>query len=119
MAELLATKMKEALQRAGLSIDELAARTKVPRSTLRALNGEDVNALLPGRIYLRGHWGLAARELDIDEKEALALFDESFPKESGGDPIVDLPRFSSATAIVAAGLSVVGIVAVVLAFAGG
>ena len=119
MAEPLATKMKEALEGADLTIDDLAARTKVPRSTLRALNGEDVNALLPGRVYLSGHWLLAARELGIARDEATALFDETYPVEASGDPIVDLPRLSPAAALLAAGLSVVGIVAVVLAFIGG
>lgn len=115
----LAARLSRGMQDAKLGVDQLAERTKVPRSTLRALLGEDVNAVLPGRVYLRGHMLLAARELGIDEAEVGPLFDEVFPVAEREEDAIELPRFRAGWLAITAGLAGVGILAVVLAFSGG
>src|SRR5262245_42219779 len=90
--ESLSARLKRELERAKIGVDQLAARTKVPRSTLRLLLGEDVIAIAPGRVYLRGHLKLVARELGIDLQEAEALFDERFPEVEEAREVVQLPR---------------------------
>lgn len=116
--EPLATRLQAALDDAGLTVEVLADRTKVPRSTLRALLGEEVAVLLPARVYLKGHLCLAARELGIDEDEVKSLFDKTYPVVAEDSLSSDLPRLKFGTVAMTAGLAGVAILAVILAFVG-
>jgi cytoskeletal protein RodZ len=111
----LAKRLAEAIAEKHLTVEQLADRTKVHRSTLLALLEEPINAVIPPRIYLRGHTLVVARELGIPVDEAASLFDESYPE--GGDDSIDLtgPRFPRAHVALAAGLGSIAILALVLA----
>lgn len=111
----LARRLAEAIATKGLTVEQLAERTKVHRSTLLALLDEPINAVIPPRVYLRGHALVVARELGLPAEEASRLFDETFPES--GDESIDLtgPAFARAHMALAAGLGSIAILALVLA----
>jgi cytoskeletal protein RodZ len=116
----LAARIQQAMERACISLDQLAARTKVPRSTLRVLLGED-SGLAPARVYLRGHLGLIARELGVDVEEMLNLFDARYPEVADEHrEVVEISRAKSraSTVAIGAGLAGVGLLAVILSLFG-
>ncbi|MEM7678269.1 MAG: helix-turn-helix domain-containing protein, partial [Myxococcota bacterium] len=51
----LAKQLRAAIEDSKHTIDQLADRTKVPRTTILALVEEPIAAVLPERVYLRGH----------------------------------------------------------------
>lgn len=111
----LAQLLSRGLEQQGLTADDVAERTKVPRSTLRALLGATEPAILPQRVYLRGHVGVIAKELGLDLDEVYARFDVENPVEARAES-VEIPRRSRASVAAAAALGCIGILAVVLAF---
>lgn len=116
--EPLASRLREAMQRVNKSVDQIADKLKVPRSTLRALLGDTSVAVLPARVYLRGQLRQVAKEVGLDDQEAQRLFDEAFP-EVEAEPIErPLPRFKAGPAVIAAGLAGVGVLAVILSIFG-
>lgn len=64
---------------AGLTVDDLASRTKIRPSILVAMEGDDFTAC-GGDVYARGHLKSIASALELDPEELLNLFDAS----SGG-----------------------------------
>lgn len=110
-----ASRLAEVIDQKGLTVEQLAERTKVHRSTLLALLDRPINAVIPPRVYLRGHAMVVARELGIPVAEAGQLFDDSFPES--GDESIDLtgPAFARAHMALAAGLGSIAILALVLA----
>lgn len=56
-----------------ITIDDLAADTRVPPKTIRAIEADDYSAL-PAEAFARGFYALIARRLGLDEKEILARF---------------------------------------------
>ncbi|MEM1022351.1 MAG: helix-turn-helix domain-containing protein [Myxococcota bacterium] len=112
----LAALIKPQLSRRGLTVSALAERTKVPRSTIRWLLGEDVVAVLPGRIYLRGQTRALAKELGLSEADVMAAFDASFPVPDAYDPDPTEPLRRRA-ALIGASLGCAALVMVVIAFA--
>src|SRR5689334_3775417 len=76
----LAAHLGRALEQRHMTMDELSARTKVPRTTLRALFGHDDLVVLPSRVYLRAHLKLVIEALALDRDETLAAFDRAFPE---------------------------------------
>jgi cytoskeletal protein RodZ len=112
----LAESLREQLQRTGMTVDTLADRTKIPRSTIRALLEDPLSAVLPERVYLRGHTSTLAREMGMDVDDVLRAFDERYPIEP---PEADDLEGSWArrSAIVGAGLGCFALIAVVVAFA--
>jgi len=111
----LAVLIKPQLNRRGLTVSALADRTKVPASTVRWLLGEDVVAVLPGRIYLRGQTRAIARELGLSEADVLAAFDGAFPEPESVDPDPTEPLRRRA-ALLGASLGCAALVMVVIAF---
>ena len=95
----------------------MAKSTKVPRSTLLALMDEPVSAVLPERVYMRGHLCVVARELGLDTGDIGGLFDRAYPvkEKAGAAPVA--PRFSNGSLALMVGLGGVAVLAVVLAFA--
>src|SRR5438046_728511 len=75
----LAQLFSQGLEHKGMTVETVAERTKVPRSTLRVLLGATDPAILPQRVYLRGHVGVVAKELGIELAEAFARFDLENP----------------------------------------
>jgi cytoskeletal protein RodZ len=111
----LAALLDEALERSGMSVDELAERTKVPRATVRAFLGSQEPAVLPQRVYLRGQLASIMRELRTDSADALEVFDAQYPSESKIEAAPD-PRLPPMTMAIVAGLGGIAIIAVILAF---
>ncbi|HJL42228.1 MAG TPA: helix-turn-helix domain-containing protein [Myxococcales bacterium LLY-WYZ-16_1] len=110
--------LKEQLQRTGLTVDALADRTKIPRATIQSLLGEEVSAILPERVYLRGQTATLAKELGMNVDSVLAAFDARYPKarEELDEPSTPAGR-GRGTAFLGAGLGCIAILAVVAAFA--
>jgi cytoskeletal protein RodZ len=111
----LAALIKPQLNRRGLTVSALADRTKVPASTIRWLLGEDIFAVLPGRVYLRGQTRAIAKELGLSEGDVLSAFDAAFPKPDEVDPDPTEPLRRRA-ALIGASLGCAAIVMVVIAF---
>ncbi len=112
----LSKHLQAGLDASGQTVDRLAERTKVPRSTIRALLGENISAILPERVYLRGHLAVIAREMKLDPEESLALFDAENPPEENKIEAELEPRFGPGTLALAAGCGAIALVAIVLAF---
>jgi cytoskeletal protein RodZ len=113
----LAAWLAEGLRRRALTVDDLAERTKVPRSTIQSFLDEPISALLPERVYLRGQLCSLARELRLDPVEGLRHFDARYPVSPWSEEVAERGRFSVGTITLAAGLGCIAVVAVVLAFA--
>jgi cytoskeletal protein RodZ len=113
----LSERLKDAQQRSKVDVDTLADRTKIPRATIRSLMGENVSAVLPERVYLRGQVLTLARELGLDVSAARELFEQEHPvvKPPVTEDIVE-PRFSAGTTVLAASLGCIALLAIVLAF---
>ena len=113
----VAQELSSALTLADISVDTLSDRTKVPRTTIGYLLGEPVSAILPERVYLRGHLGVLAVELGADRSKLEAAFDATFPEEA--QEITELPeraRFKTQSFAVSAALGGVALLSVVAAF---
>lgn len=119
MSELqtnLARNLKTALAQANVTVDALADRTKVPRTTILHLMNEPVEAILPERVYLRGHLGVLVREVGADVAHFEALFDEAFPLAQDEDEAPEQRRFRSQSMAVSATLGGVALLSVIAAF---
>lgn len=112
----LAVQLRAAIEASNQSIEELAERTKVPRTTILALIEEPIAAVLPERVYLRGHLKVLAQALKLDAAEMVAAFDEAYPVASASVEAVpaDSPTRQLA---VSAGLYGIALLAVAVAFA--
>jgi len=69
----LGSELRTARERAGLSLPELAARTRIPLKSLRALEENDFVSVPPG-IFARSFIRTYAREVGIDPSDAVAEF---------------------------------------------
>ena len=113
----LSQRLQEAFQRSKVDVDALAERTKIPRATIRSLLGENVSAVLPERVYLRGQLITIAREVGWDPNEARTLFDQAHPvKKKVITEDLEAPRFNAGTTVLAASLGCIALLAIVLAF---
>ncbi len=113
----LAGRLQKALDSANISVETLAERTKVPRSTILHLMGEPVSAILPEPVYLRGHLALLAVELGIGSQELVTLYDAENPMQDTRTDYGPSESFRRNTFAVGATLGGVALIAVVLAFA--
>jgi cytoskeleton protein RodZ len=68
--------LKEARERAGMTLDELARRTRIRRQNLESLEKGDWEAL-PSDLYVRGFVKLVCREFGLSPEKALRLYEES------------------------------------------
>jgi cytoskeleton protein RodZ len=65
--------IRDAREQARLSLDDMAAHTKLARSTLEALERDDYRALLEP-VYVRGYYRKCAKVLEIDEERLIAAY---------------------------------------------
>lgn len=112
----LARHLKTAISDSGLDPSSLAARTRIPRPTILHLMGEPVSAVLPERIYLRGHLSVLARELGANVASLESIFDEAFPEAVEEEETPEQSRFRSQSVALSAALGGVALVSVVAAF---
>ncbi len=133
--------LREARERAGLSLEQLAERTRVRVDNLAALEREELDEL-PADAYVRGFVKIVCRELRLPAEEGLALYgklrsnvelpdeivwsEESAAKEPGTldkalqdpDRVISFAKNVRKWAIPLAAIAVVVIVALVVRGAG-
>jgi cytoskeleton protein RodZ len=69
----LGTDLRKAREDAGLSLPDLATRTRIPQRTLRAIEENDFNNIPPG-IFARSFIRTYAREVGVDPDVAVAQY---------------------------------------------
>jgi len=74
-------KLREARERRGLSLRQIASATKISMLTLEALEKNDI-ARLPGGIFSRGVVRSYAVEVGLDPEETIQEFMGQFPQDS-------------------------------------
>jgi hypothetical protein len=75
---LLGDYLKGKRQKSGLSLKELADRTKIRLEYLKALESGEYGRI-PGEVFVRGYIREYLRSLSFDPAEALSLYDEEKP----------------------------------------
>ena len=113
----LAQALRVAIEASALSIDDIAERTKVPRTTIQALIEEPITAVSPGRVYMRGHLKVIARALKLDVDALVESFDRVYPLAVAANDTHEDPTHPLRRVAVSAGLYGIAVVAVVVAFA--
>jgi len=66
--------LRDAREKAGLSIDEMATKTKIPLNVLQAIEHDDT-AKLGQPVYVRGYLRRYAKALDVAETQVMEAFD--------------------------------------------
>lgn len=100
--------LRNARARAGLSIEELASRTRLSRQTLEALEADAFEQLLEP-VYVRGYYRKCAGILELAEQPLIEAYDAMYmpppktaparlPLASGGD-LGSSPRFATKLAV--------------------
>ena len=69
----LGTDLRNARERARISLPELFARTRIPIKTLRAIEENDFSAV-PAGIFVRSYIRQYAREVGVDPAAAVAEY---------------------------------------------
>lgn len=69
----LGTELRKARERAGFSLPDLAARTRIPLKSLRAIEEHDFASVPPG-IFVRSFIRSYAREVGVDPADAIAEY---------------------------------------------
>lgn len=77
--------LRIARERAGLTVEEIATRTKVIASRVRALERNDLSRW-PGGIFRRGFVRSYAGMVGLDPDETVAAFIQAFPETEGTTP---------------------------------
>lgn len=115
--------LRRAREKRGLSLQQVAATTKISARVLEALERNDISKL-PGGIFSRAFVRAYAREVGLDPEETVERFVESFPPEAeervpvAQSQAVDAEGFESGRRVAMTLLQVLGIsVLVVLAVA--
>jgi cytoskeletal protein RodZ len=80
--EGLGAQLREARERAGLELSDVAARTHVRKAYLEALENENLDAL-PEDVYARNFLRLYARTVGLDPNDALTRFAELRSRATG------------------------------------
>jgi cytoskeleton protein RodZ len=75
------SKLRAARERRGVSLRQIAARTKISVSVLEALERNDISRL-PGGIFSRAFVRSYAVEIGLDPEEAIQDFIAQFPQDS-------------------------------------
>lgn len=86
----LGERLRRARERAGISLDELCARTKIKVSILGAIERGDY-ARVPSGLFVRGFLRAYAREVGLDPEEIVAAYLDEFEPEPPA-PVEDPPR---------------------------
>ena len=78
MPEDIGALLREARERAGVSLRDIATTTKISMPTLEALERNDVSRL-PGGIFLRAFVRAYAKEVNLDAEDTVRRFVARFP----------------------------------------
>ncbi len=74
--------LREARERAGITLRDISTRTKISTLALDALERSDLSRL-PGGVFTRAFVRSYAREVGLDPEEALTRFLQQFPEVAG------------------------------------
>jgi cytoskeleton protein RodZ len=85
----LGSDLRQARERAGLSLSDIAARTKIPPRHLAAIENNEFDKV-PAGIFLRSFIRTYAREVNVDPEAAIAEY------RSMTDPITEFPAETKA-----------------------
>jgi cytoskeletal protein RodZ len=113
------TMFKQARERRGLTLQQLAAVTKISARVLGALEHNDVSKL-PGGIFSRAFVRSYAREIGLDPEMAIDRFTQDFPDESGKEQLpsakeaLDIEAYESGRRVATTVLQVLGLSIVVI-----
>jgi len=115
-------RMKRARETRGVTLREIATRTKISVSALEALERNDISRL-PGGIFGRAFVRAYAEEVGLDPEQTIREFIEAFPSDTvtAGSPYVpaedhtavESSRRSAETAVKLAAISVPVAIAIV------
>lgn len=75
--------IRDQRQRRGMSIEQLAIDTKIPRPSIEALE-EDRFSALPGPVFVRGFFRCCARSLGLDPEAVVGLLQEHLRAQQAG-----------------------------------
>jgi cytoskeleton protein RodZ len=109
----------------GISLQQIAAATKLSPSALEAIERDDLSRL-PGGIFTRAFVRTYAKELGVDPEQTLQAFLAQFPDQQvephAPQPDVPAaapgPRYKAAEVIVAVGILIVPVAFGILWFTG-
>jgi cytoskeletal protein RodZ len=86
----LGTRLRQARERRGLTLETIARETKIPKRRLEALEG-DALSRKPGDFYLRAEMRAYARIVGLDVHDALARLDDASEPEDVREPDIASP----------------------------
>jgi len=81
---------KQARKERGLSLEEIAEKTKIRRRYLEAIEEENFR-LLPGRVYVKGFLRSYAKFLGLNPEPLVALYEERYPGEQPAAVAAEVP----------------------------
>jgi cytoskeletal protein RodZ len=93
-ADLFGACLRRAREQRALTLDEVSAATKVPRTSLEQLESSDL-ARLPAEVFVRGFIRSYARVVGLAEAEPLSLYDRAVKartearRAQSAKPVVD------------------------------
>jgi cytoskeleton protein RodZ len=88
--------IRQARERARLGIEDLAAQTRLARSTLEALERDDFSQLNEA-VYVRGYYRKCAKVLNLPEAELIAAYDKLYAPKNAPMPTKLLIGHSGST----------------------
>jgi cytoskeletal protein RodZ len=88
--------LREARESAGFSLEEIAERTRIPRSIIKDLEAERFDSS-GGTAYARGHIRTIAKIVNTDADRLMSAFDES--TETDTTPMIELLDANNATSV--------------------
>lgn len=86
--------LRRAREHKALTVGDVSASTKVPRSTIEALEAGSLQGL-PAHVFVRGFIRSYAKAVGIEESEPLTLYDRALNRETEAEraktaiPVVD------------------------------
>src|SRR5437660_12783650 len=111
----LGASFKQARESKGISLDKIAAETRISTRFLQAIENEEFN-LLPGGIFNRGFVRTYAEKLGLDSDQAVAIYERLTavrePTEVPAAPVEPRPKKSRHLYT----LAIVGLVLVIVVF---
>ncbi|MEW5899394.1 MAG: RodZ domain-containing protein [Bacillota bacterium] len=81
---------KQVRKERGLSLEEIAEKTKIRRRYLEAIEEENFG-LLPGRVYVKGFLRNYAKFLGLNPEPLVALYEERYPGEQPAAVAAEVP----------------------------
>lgn len=81
---------KQARKERGLSLEEIAEKTKIRSRYLEAIEEENFG-LLPGRVYVKGFLRNYAKYLGLNPEPLVALYEERYPGEQPAAVAAEVP----------------------------